>query len=198
MFWSDITTHNSLKDGVESIAFDPLNPQTIYAGTATSGSLLKSTDGGRSWALTGFAPNGQIIKDILVNPGLTTELLMATYDTAFYRSTDAGASWNPYDESLPTTIPPFPEPAETLVAGMRLVIDANENSVFGIVAQGQTGPPYSPGPSRGIDLRCSTDTMWKKIGMFAEKSFSSVDLAIDTAGGFLYFGGQGIHRLKYK
>jgi photosystem II stability/assembly factor-like uncharacterized protein len=46
--WSDVGIDSTL--ALNCIAFDPLDDQVIYVGTAVAG-VVKSTDGGKSWAL---------------------------------------------------------------------------------------------------------------------------------------------------
>jgi hypothetical protein len=76
------------------------NPQVLYAGldnkygTATGGGVMKSTNGGNTWAdsSTGLGtPDARQVNSI----ALTTDPnnLVITTDDGVYRSTNAGASW---------------------------------------------------------------------------------------------------------
>src|SRR5947209_2450605 len=74
-------------DGGEvlSLAIDPSNSATIYAGTAVG--LFKSTNGGATWSIS---LAGGYIKDLVVyapNPNII-------YAGSF-KSTDGGLSWQP-------------------------------------------------------------------------------------------------------
>lgn len=98
---------------VASIATDPSDSKTLYVGTgdfhggfgAPIG-LLKSTDGGSSWAEVGQAQFGTrsergpfIVSSILVDPEDSRTVTVTTWDFFYqqggsvWRSTDAGASW---------------------------------------------------------------------------------------------------------
>ncbi|HPO62607.1 MAG TPA: glycosyl hydrolase [Candidatus Kapabacteria bacterium] len=98
--------------GVSDIAFDPRNPDVIYAAsyqrrrhvwTLVNGgpeaAIHKSTDGGKSWnKLTNGLPGGELgrigIAVSPVNPDIVYALIEATEDNGgFFRSTDRGASW---------------------------------------------------------------------------------------------------------
>ncbi|KAA0256253.1 MAG: hypothetical protein EDX89_02350 [Acidobacteria bacterium] len=75
---------------VRSLAVDPAAPETVYAGTWRSG-VLKSTNGGKSWAFSGLA--GETVDALAVDPSRPRTLLAGTYADGLHRSTDAGATW---------------------------------------------------------------------------------------------------------
>ena len=86
---------------VNVIAFDPSNPATIWAGTA-SGGLWKSTNSGSSWS-TGTDQFGTLgISSIAFDPTNSGTMYVATgdadgldtYSMGVLKSTDGGASWN--------------------------------------------------------------------------------------------------------
>src|SRR5207244_682758 len=76
---------------VDSVAVDPLDPNTVYAAVddAFSAALYKSTDGGLTWSPTGFADSGHVVVDP-VDPSV---LYIAGAHSAVYKSTDAGVTW---------------------------------------------------------------------------------------------------------
>ncbi len=83
------------QSGIEKIALNPLNPNTVYAGTSEG--LYKSTDAGATWNLQLAI---LLVEDILVNPLDTNLVLTSCGDLesvgyGVYRSTDGGANWNP-------------------------------------------------------------------------------------------------------
>ncbi len=139
--WQDATTNTYLQESINIICMDPSNPNIMYIGTGGTGTFLKSTDGGSSWGTTGYPVVGKLITDILVHPNRTNEVYVSTSDTAYYRSTDAGVSWNAYDEGLPYTEPPAPALPDTIVGGIKIEIDPSEDILFGMVGQAKTGPP---------------------------------------------------------
>jgi len=80
-------------DGITSISPDPLDPNTLYLGTAKG--VLKSADGGGHWK---FANSG--LKAV---GGMVQVLIDAQNPTILappYESTDGGATWSRY--SLPS------------------------------------------------------------------------------------------------
>jgi photosystem II stability/assembly factor-like uncharacterized protein len=103
--------------GVSAILVDPQQPETIYIGTGDSEfkwvnsasdtydgtgvisgvGVLKSTDGGTTWAPTGLTinvpqPNLSVINTLLTDPAATSNLL-ASSGSGIWRSTDAGVTW---------------------------------------------------------------------------------------------------------
>ncbi len=87
---------------------DPTAPVTIYAGTGEPVDkervtypgigVLKSTDGGLQWALTGIlAPPGgrppRGIAAIVVDPTAPQTVYVAAFLGGLYKSTDGGAAW---------------------------------------------------------------------------------------------------------
>ena len=85
---------------VSSLAADPSNPSTIYAGTndtATNAAnrVYKSTDSGVSWTQTGLDAGTSTIDAIAVNPGNPSQIAAVTLDAATYsQSGDGGTTWN--------------------------------------------------------------------------------------------------------
>jgi photosystem II stability/assembly factor-like uncharacterized protein len=88
---------------ISSIAVDPANTDIMYAapgdwdqGSFTEQGIIKSTDGGSSWAQTSLAsdPNFQYssLRSILINPQNTSEIVVAGYD-GIWKSVDYGTSW---------------------------------------------------------------------------------------------------------
>lgn len=95
--------------GVSAIAIDPVNTSTIYIGTgdadasgagglvsdSRSVGILKSTDGGGTWSMTGMnwdVTTPTKISRINIHPTNPTQILAAT-GVGIQRSTDAGANW---------------------------------------------------------------------------------------------------------
>jgi photosystem II stability/assembly factor-like uncharacterized protein len=91
-----------------SLAIDPSNPATVYAGTAIG--LFKSTNGGASWSIS-FA-NGYIQKIVVYAPN--PNIVYA----GGYKSTDGGLSWNPLGRDLNASFAVDPTNPNTLYAGV--------------------------------------------------------------------------------
>ena len=81
-----------------SLAIDPSDHLTVYAGTgdwstAPGMGVLKSTDGGNTWALLAQATfNGQSISDLRIDP-TNTSVLYAAASNGVWKSTNGAASW---------------------------------------------------------------------------------------------------------
>ena len=82
---------------IYSIAIDPNNTDTLYAGTRGSG-VYKSVDRGASWAAvnTGIrATNDDIIhiNTLVIDPNNSNVIYAGTETRGVYRSTNGGSSW---------------------------------------------------------------------------------------------------------
>ena len=77
---------------VVSIAYDPANPQIVYAGSYGSG-VFKSLDGGRSWSPASQGLSNPFIYSLAVDPQHPSTLYAGTYRGQVYKSTNGGSSW---------------------------------------------------------------------------------------------------------
>ena len=88
--------------GVSDILIHPVNPEIMYlatgdydAGDTYSVGILKSTDGGNSWNLTGMSFDmsaSRKISRLLMHP-TDYDTLIATTSSGIYRSVNGGDSW---------------------------------------------------------------------------------------------------------
>jgi len=108
----------SLSLGVSSIAIDPRNPDTLYAGT--NNGLFKSTDRADSWTRIGQALADQYISSLVIDPSAPS-VLYAGGRSGIHKSMDGGRTWQPMNEGLRTlnirTIAMSPQDPRTLYAG---------------------------------------------------------------------------------
>jgi photosystem II stability/assembly factor-like uncharacterized protein len=89
-----------------SIAIDPKNPQTVYAGYGSG--IYKSTDGGTNWQeLT--ADRGLAIT---IDPA--TQTIYAAGYAKVIKSTDGGATWQDMNQGLPVGVMALSLVAQTL------------------------------------------------------------------------------------
>lgn len=89
--------------GVSDIAVDPFNTNSIYistgdkdAGDTHSTGVMKSTDGGQTWNVTGLqwsVSQQRRIYRLLINP-LNPNTLIAASSVGVYRTLDAGVTWS--------------------------------------------------------------------------------------------------------
>lgn len=89
--WQPLTDNNALWMSFFAITIDPTDQNIVYAGTSGSNGLLKSTNAGASWALTGSGPTGTIRK-ILIHP-TTPNIVFACATNGIFRSTNGGTNW---------------------------------------------------------------------------------------------------------
>jgi photosystem II stability/assembly factor-like uncharacterized protein len=88
-----------------SVAFDPVNPATLYAGIRNGDAplLYKSIDGGKTWEprTDGLGDVGNV-SSIVVDPtnGDRVYFVDDSGIGAVYRSTDGGETWEPTDEDM--------------------------------------------------------------------------------------------------
>jgi photosystem II stability/assembly factor-like uncharacterized protein len=85
---------------VFGLAIDPKNSSTVYA--ATGAGLFKSTDSAGTWTITGMRNSVQIV---VIDPASPSTLYtVSTFfpRTGIQRSSDAGATWTPVINGLPT------------------------------------------------------------------------------------------------
>lgn len=75
----------------ESIAMDPIHPDTLYAGNFQNGNIYRSTNRGASWAQVGTT--GVEICAFVVRSDSTNILLAGTGGGRISKSTNAGATW---------------------------------------------------------------------------------------------------------
>jgi hypothetical protein len=76
---------------VTTIAADPTDSSTLYAGTQTDG-IYRSTDQGQTWQQWGLA--GQAVKSIAVSPHARDTLYAGVKPAALFKSVDGGRSWS--------------------------------------------------------------------------------------------------------
>ena len=78
------------------VTYDPVDPDVAYAGAHGCGTLLKTTDGGRTWESTSLS--GIHAEDVLVGPASSAVYVRTEAD--LFRSTDGGDTWT--TQSLPS------------------------------------------------------------------------------------------------
>jgi hypothetical protein len=107
---------------VEAIAISPTDPNIVYVGLegrptsgvedqallTKPGLLFKTTDGGGSWDHVGAdvkdAAGGLLGVYALQIDAAAADTVFAATEVGVFRSTDAGASWSPFNEGLPNGI----------------------------------------------------------------------------------------------
>lgn len=99
--WINISSSSTVGTYVSQIAIDPVNTQTLYAGSNLG--LFKSTDGGTSWTKIGTFT---YVMSVIVDP-TNTQIIFASsgaYNAgAINKSTDGGNSWSTLTTGLPAS-----------------------------------------------------------------------------------------------
>jgi photosystem II stability/assembly factor-like uncharacterized protein len=106
------------------IAIDPKDSETVYVaaqgplwGPGGDRGLYKTTDGGKSWKKILSISENTGVTDVVIDPQNPETIYAASYqrrrhmwtlinggpESAIYKSTDAGATWNKLKAGLPTT-----------------------------------------------------------------------------------------------
>jgi len=103
---------------VISLAIDPSDPQTLYAGTSGSG-VFKSTDAGQTWIPSSYRMTDTAVLALVIDPFVPATLYAATAVPAFFHagsavdffpgsgifeSTDGGLSWTVSNSGLPQAV----------------------------------------------------------------------------------------------
>jgi photosystem II stability/assembly factor-like uncharacterized protein len=93
------TSHVESPDAIAAIAIDPLDPRTIYAGIRTGG-ILKSSDGGTTWAAANTGLSNRNVSALAVDPR-NPRVLFASTEGGVFRSSNGAESWQPSGLGLP-------------------------------------------------------------------------------------------------
>lgn len=88
---------------VNQIAIDPNDSKTLYAATAFSAGLLKSTDAGKSWTQMHQGIKSLSFTQIVVDPADSSHLYLADGCAGLYVSHDGGRAWTEMNDGLQNT-----------------------------------------------------------------------------------------------
>ena len=188
-----------------TMAIDPLNHLTIYAGDAANpGTVSKSTDGGTSWQSLGSTV--LFARSIVPSP-LTPGLVYVGTDQALFRSTDGGTNWS--------TVPPrtgkivFDPVSSSTLYLLTNPQDFNPQGLFKSTDNGQTWTAKNNGfnspavaalavdPSRPSTVHVATlasggvDAFVTKINAAGNALIYSTFMAGGAGPGFFSFSTQG-------
>jgi len=175
LHWSRIPG-DSLNNGVSIIVVDQIDTSTVYAGTAYSGTLWKSTDSGKTWHKTGLGDTGLRISDIFINPADPNEVYVGLSKLGLMKSVDGGATWNSFNDGLPENFS---------VVKIKKAMDV----FILIVTLNDLGWVYE---------YSNVQEGWARLGINTfQQSFYYSDMAICPELSEVYLGNKGVYVLKY-
>ncbi len=202
--------HNAIR-----LVVDPSNPSVLYVGT--DGGIHKSVDGGLSWRyLTTGLPRkiktSTTVFGLVIDPARTSTVYAAFYtagDTGtsgVYKSVDAGATWSPANNGLPTgrRSPPFQRLEHR--SSVNLVMDPVDPATLYVVTTGSGvyksvdgATHWSPLPatdSLGMALALMIDprdrrTLYLGVHRASSGSRSGVYMSQDAGASWRWIGLPG-------
>jgi photosystem II stability/assembly factor-like uncharacterized protein len=142
---------------IADIAVNPHHTDTIYAATGDgygyendsysdfwgglySAGVMKSTDGGSTWSVTGLSylqTNRDMIQKLLIHPN-KPDILMAATRHGIFRSIDAGATWNSVYSGHIYSMAFMPTQPDTVyaISNLNLVVSYNAGATWQILYSG--------------------------------------------------------------
>ncbi len=163
-----------LRDGVTALAIHPDSSNVIYAGTAWSGNIFKSSDHGITWNLTGFKTG--ITNSIQFGSKSSTIYIGSywsdNYPVGIFKTTDAGVTWSNPKLGLPDS---------ANIGKIEAVRNTSIEKVYCIANWRDSGGIYKSTQGQG----------WEKIGV-DNRRVSTIQLF----NGKLYAGYGGVYVLN--
>lgn len=98
--WEKLPFGEGISEQVFAVNISASDPNTIWAGTGTSG-VIVSRDSGATWQKVSGIPEDVPVSSILVNPKNPDYIYVGTKRT-FFMSRDGGASWTRRGGNLPS------------------------------------------------------------------------------------------------
>jgi photosystem II stability/assembly factor-like uncharacterized protein len=156
---------------VTDLAFDPTDPDIIYAAMA-SGGLFKTADGGSTWDPIFDDQPVLTIGDMAVDPDDPDVIYVGTgesnatssswFGAGIFKSTDGGSTWSHIGLE------------ETRYTG-RIVIDPRNTDRVWVAA---TGTLFGTNPDRGVYRSTDAGDSWTQVFALTD-STAAIDLAIN-------------------
>jgi photosystem II stability/assembly factor-like uncharacterized protein len=213
--WIPLTdTQPSL--AIASLAIDPNNHNTIFAGTGDSylygEGLLKSVDGGNTWAYisspfagpfnsSSYFGGGAHINQISIDPTNTQILLAAVWSFPFssagiYRSTDGGATWQLTFSGAPGTSVTFdPTNGNTAYAAISDYFGTLQAGIYKSIDGGRTWTAVN---GTGVHQIPVTNGGLPNVGAIhlalAPASTSTLYISVEALGTFAPFTPNPVYK----
>ncbi|MEK6280953.1 MAG: YCF48-related protein [Acidobacteriota bacterium] len=144
--WQKLPYGAGLDPRTTCISVDPQFPDTIWAGTASSG-LVVSRDAGKSWRRVSGVPTEAPVNTIARNPQRPSYIYVGTKQ-AFYMTKDDGVTWSRRGGNLPfgdfTSILINPRNADEVFVGNAYQTGENGGGVYRSINAGTTWARIDP------------------------------------------------------
>ena len=161
--WEQVGPGLALGSSVHLVAADPRAEDVVYAGIidgsrACGSNLVKSTDGGATWAPAVHGLSNTTVKALAVDPTDSDVVYAAVGRVGLFRSADGGETWTRLEGSpdcaFPTAIVIDPSDTHTLYAACeeRGVLKSTDNGRSWVSRSRGIGPFESGGPVLALAL----------------------------------------------
>lgn len=174
----------------QTIASDPNNANTIYAGTQNDG-VYRSDDRGRTWRPCGLA--GRCVKSVAVSPHDSDTVFAGLRPAGVARTDDGGQTWMHLDgfQQIPNRwwwLSPAEKPFRAYVLGLAVSPDDPDVVIagveFGAVVRSADGGHTWSGHRSGALRDCHSLTFHANKGQWAyEAGGTGAGAAFSTDGG---------------
>jgi photosystem II stability/assembly factor-like uncharacterized protein len=154
-------------------------PQTIYAATTNAG-LLRSADGGVTWARVGAEALPDALARVAVAPADANRVWVAGVRGGLFRSQDGGLTWARLDRAAACAAGARPLP-EGFTAGALL---ATADALYAGDWLDNPKPGIYPGPDAGLYASRDGGACWRQMDR-AEGRYSYAELREAPAGQLL-------------
>jgi len=184
--WENVGPAN-ISGRISDVAYDPQHPDTIWAGSATGG-VLKSTDGGSTWAFVFDDMPTLLIGDIAVDPVNPNVVYVGTGEgngghnnypgLGVFKTIDGGANWRSIGLELTSSIG-------------RIVVDSMNPDRVWVAA---IGSYFDDGPHRGVYRSTDAGESWEKV-LFVNDSTGVIDLVANPLNADILYAAAW-HRVR--
>ena len=185
--WASVSYSNCSYPFGGTFAIDPTRPETLYAGSLP---LLKSTDGGKTWAYLPFP--GIRVTYIRVDDSGAVWLggndagssITIPARARILKSADGGASWTDLSRGLPGIGSSVTAPTVNEIAPS----PTNPSVLVAAVSQ-ESGLTASPHPDSGFYRSVDGGANWYRLGGY----FEALTVAFAGANGETLVGGTALN-----
>jgi hypothetical protein len=193
--WLPLTDNDATRMIIYSLAIDPSNQSTVYAGTGeNTNRVIKSTNGGSTWTNLGSGPTGDIRK-ILVHPS-NSNIVFAAASNGIYRSTNGGTNWTQVSPTNIEDIEFKPGDPNIMMASGNVVLRSTNNGVTwtlhgaaqGITNSGRTLLAVTPNNSNYVYAVQANGDIFGRLYLSTDGGVSFSTRVIGNTTGRNYFG----------